>query len=350
MKRRILALMLAALLLASLIPAGSASGIFFVAFNDTVPMTLSTDVAPYYQNGILLVPHTAFGVNGMGVSASYDAEKRIVTLSGKNQRLTFNMTNGIATDESGTGRKITCVMKNGIAFLPAGFCSAHLGVSVTLLYSKDNYTVLRFTNGTQAYDDGLFIQKAENLISYRIEQHEAEQTPQKPVVTPQPQPQQPVEEETPGIGVYLAVESIEAVDSALRALSGRGTPAVFFLTGEEIRENPDKVLAIRAAGYPIGLTVSEDAADVAANLADANAALDDLTQSKTLLVLVSAEQEKQAEGYFTVSRGKAVSVREAVRGERQTCFVICRTDCASVLSQLREENARFYLLRETTPL
>ena len=345
MKRRILAVLLAVLLLVSLMPAGSASGIFFVAFNDTVPMTLSTDVAPYYQNGILLVPHTAFGVNGMGVSASYDAEKRIVTLSGKNQRLIFDMNSGIATDESGTGRKITCVMKNGIAFLPAGFCSAHLGVSVRLLYSKDNYTVLRFTNGTQAYDDGLFIQKAENLISYRIQQHEAEQTPQKPVVSP---PQQPVEEETPQIGVYLAVEGIASVDGALRTLSGHGTPAVFFLTGEEIRENPGKVLAIRAAGYPIGLTVAEDAANVAASLADANAALDDLTQSKTLLVLVSAEQEQQAEGYFTVNRRKAVSVREAVKGERQTCFVICRTDCASVLSQLREENARFYLLRETT--
>ena len=80
MKRRILAIFLALCLMLAVVPVSSAAGIYFIAVNDTLPLTLSTDVAPYFLSGIYLLPHTAFSVSGLGITPSYNAEARILTL------------------------------------------------------------------------------------------------------------------------------------------------------------------------------------------------------------------------------------------------------------------------------
>lgn len=46
-----------------------------------------------------------------------------------------------------------------------------------MLESQDGYPVLRFTTGSEVYDDSLFIEKAENLIAYRVAQQSSASDP-----------------------------------------------------------------------------------------------------------------------------------------------------------------------------
>lgn len=366
MKRRFFAALLLMVLVLSLVPVSATAGIYFVAFNDTVPMTLSTDVAPYFQGGILLVPHTAFAVNGSGVTVNYDTQNRVVSLHSRSKRLEFNLIDATVTDESGNSASAVCSMRSGAAFLPVGQCAAHFGLSVSLQVSRENYQVLRLTNGSQVYDDALFMQKAETLIDYRVKQHLSQQEPApqqpsrptqpttpvkpgKPTTPTQPiQPVQPEQEDKPSPNVYLALVGLQDAEGSLRMLRQKGISAVFFLTEQEILSQPDTVRAIRAAGCDVGLTVEENAQDVAASLRAANDALDRVTCTKTLLVLLHSRQAEQAQEYFVIHRDRAVSASRISQVQRSRYLVLCTTGCRSTVPVLETANARFRRLRETT--
>ena len=371
MKRKILAALLLICLLASLLPASAAAGIYFVAFNDTVPMTLSTDVAPYFQGGILLAPHTAFAVNGSGVTANYDTQSRVVTLHKGSKRLEIDLIDGVITDEAGNESQTTCAMRSGAAFLPVAFCAAHFGISVSLQVSRDNYQVLRLTNGAQVYDDALFMQKAETLIDYRVKQYLSQQEqatqpaqttkptkpaqstqttkPTKPETTEKPVTQ-PAEQESekPSPNVYLALVGLQDAEASMRLLLQKGVPAVFFLTEEEILSQPDLVRAIRAAGFDVGITANPQEENPAAALRAANDALDRVTRSKTLLALLTSAQAETTEEYCAVKRDRAVAPSRITEMERTRYLVLCTNGCRSVLPVLETANARFRQLRETT--
>ena len=355
MKRRILAIFLALCLMLAVVPVSSAAGIYFIAVNDTLPLTLSTDVAPYFLSGIYLLPHTAFSVSGLGITPSYNAQDRILTLFSRTKRLVFDMDAGTVTDEKGVANEPVCAVKNGVAFLPAAFSADHFGYSISVQSSSGGYQVVRFTNGTQVYEDLLFIQKAENLISYRVQQYLSEKSPSVTPKDPPKQPEKPAISTTPEtpekepVTVYLAVIGADTMADALRSVAARDVPAAFFLTHEEITQNPALVLSIRAAGYPVGLTVSDAQTDVSGSLSRANDALDGLIQSKTLLTLLSRRQASGVSGYFVVDRSQSVSAASALEREGRTSLVVCAGNCSAAVSALKGSSARFRQLRETSP-
>ena len=349
MKRRFAAILLLFTLLATLwtLPASADGQIFFVAVNDTVPLTLNADTAPFYANGILYVPHTAFTVSGLGITPSYNVAGQTLTLFSRSQRLVFDLPTGVVSDETGTSYLgLSYAIRAGMVYLPAEYCVAHFGLTVSLLQSSAGYPVLRFKTGAEVYDDALFIQKAENLIAYRAQQYGAQ--PALPSVTPTPSEPgtEPTWADAP-LKVYLAVTEAGSMGAALTMLRQQGCLATFFLTGQEILENPTLVYAIRAAGLPVGLTVSPGD-DPASALAEANEALHALIGSKSLLALLSPEQAIQAKGYFCVSRNDAVPAEEITSGTEGSYLLLCEQNCASTLLTLRGTGCTFRPIRETT--
>ena len=350
MKRRVLAwLLLAALLAASVGTVyGADAELFFVSVGDTLPLSLPSSQMPYYSNGTLYAPYTVFGASGLGITPSYNTQDRVLTLFTRSQRLVFDLDSGTTTDETGktyTDASHSAAVNGGVVFLPATTCARHFGWQISMLKSEDGYTVLRFKNGSEVYDDALFLVRANNLMEYTIQQYRSpsSQTASPTQTTPDQQTQGKV-------FAYLAITDAQTMPAALDAVTRAGAPAVFYLTADEIRDNPDLVISIAAAGYSIGLTAPRDAADVAFALRDANDALRKLLRRKTLLALVTAQQAEGASGYFLQLREGARAYPTVAARTVGSYLVLCEGNTAAALAALASVKVTLAQIRETTVL
>ena len=348
MKKRIALLLALVLAFALLSPLAQAADLYFVAVNDTVPLTLSGDSAPFYSGGELYASRAVFSVSGLGITPSYNETGKTLTLFARSSRIVFYLDENRTVDETGAELSLSVIRKNGVIYVPVAACAEHFGRSVSYLTSSDGYRVLRFTSGSQVYDDSLFMEKAANLIAYRASQYQNEQSsgasdpPGGQEQTGQNDPQH-----DPAT-VYIAVTGAETMERTLSLLSARGIPAVFFFTEDEIKANAELVLSVRAAGYPIGLTASAGEADLQASLDRANEALDDLLCYKTLFALLTRAQIAEVSGYFALSRSYASAASNAAKMDGGKALVLLSGDAYNSLNTLRDAKVRFRRLRETT--
>ncbi len=356
MKKRIAAAVLFLALLLTCVPfASSSANIFFVAYNDTVPLTLSGDDGLLSYKDVLLAPHTVFSVNGVGLTTAYDAEEKTMTIYSRSKRLKFDLEEGLVTDENGMVSSTMCAYRNLVIFLPVELCAKHFDLAYSLVRSRDGYVVLRFTNGSQIYDDDEFIQKAENLIAYRVKHYLEEQGGKEPEIippiddpgVPDDPPEIPSDPDATPPTVYLAITGASSMERSLTLLRQARIPAVFYFTAEEILQQPALVRAVRASDFPIGITVAPGEMSVAEKLRAANEALDEVTQSKTLLALLTAEQQAQAPGYFSVDPNAAVLLADVGKAE-VPCLMVCRDDLEQILAELHPHAPVYRRIRETT--
>ncbi len=172
MRKRLLSILLSVLLCLALVsPQAAAADIYFVAVDDSVPLTLPSSMSPFFSGSTLYVPSSVFEAAPGGVTPSYNASGQTLVLFRSGARLIFNLANGTVTDEDKNSSNISTVSKNGTIYLPLYFCTSHFGLSVTTLNSAEGYPILRFTTGSEVYDDAMFVEKAENLITYLAEQY-----------------------------------------------------------------------------------------------------------------------------------------------------------------------------------
>ncbi len=104
MKRRICTLLLLFSLLAgpaALAEESRAATVYFTAANDTL-LELSDATMPFWDKGLLYVPASAFGSGGLGISDSYNAAKKTLTLKRSGYRLICNLASGMTVDISET--------------------------------------------------------------------------------------------------------------------------------------------------------------------------------------------------------------------------------------------------------
>ena len=363
MPRRLLCLLLALLVAALLmLPAAGAGQLAFVAVNDTIPLTLSGGELPFFSDGMLYVPYTIFNSTSLGFYPSYTPDNGTLTLFSRNQRLVYHLSEGTVTDENQQVRYIPAISRSGTIFLPAALSANHFGVQVSELTSRGGYTVIRFTNGSQVYDDALFLEKAENLISYRVEQFEASSQPS----TDPPVPETPVtppttpSEEVPGgaesteeepARIYLAVVDGATMEPLLDTLRQENLQAAFFLTAEEILEYDALVRRMAAEGHTVGLTCGEED-DAALGLQAANDALDRVLGRKTLLALVpegtDTSELEQSYCLFQQSAVRLTAAEAAQAHGEARLLVGDGTVIADGLGILQEAGCTFGLLTETT--
>ncbi len=263
-------------------PALADGELFFVAVNDTIPLTLS--VFPTYSGGTLYVPYQVFDSQPCGVTPSYNQTKQTYVLLSRTRQMIFDLAAGTVSDESGSVSTANVLYRGGILYLPLTFCASHFGLKTTMLESAGGYQILRFTDGSEVYDDSLFVEKAENLIAYRVRQSQSGSQPQeKPTDRPnngaQGTQEQPATEKKPAT-VYLAFTGSETMRDSMAALETYNLHGTFFLTEAEIRSDPSLIFELLAAGHALGVTAGEDEEDISAALARANDALCALTCQK----------------------------------------------------------------------
>ena len=302
-RRRILSLLLIVAMLACLCVPVSADGeLFFVAVNDTIPLTLT--VFPTYSGGTLYVPYQVFDSQPCGVTPSYNQTRQTYVLFNRSRQMLFDLAAGTVSDESGSVSTANVLYRSGILYLPLTFCASHFGLKTTMLESAGGYQVLRFTDGSEVYDDSLFIEKAENLIAYRVQQYAGGgQTQDKPSERPGGNPgtqTDPAAEKKPAT-VFLAFTDSQTMRDSMAALKKYSLQGSFFLTEDEILTDPALVFELLAAGHTIGLTVPDGEADAEAAAsetahllvcsADADAALYTLytSDARTLQLLETSD-------------------------------------------------------------
>ena len=103
MNKRWTALVLALLMLCAAVLPASAAGaddLFFVAVNDSIPLTI-TGAKPHYAATGLYVPYTVFDAAPGGVAQAYNAAEQTLVLFNRSGRLVFDLDSGTVTDESG---------------------------------------------------------------------------------------------------------------------------------------------------------------------------------------------------------------------------------------------------------
>ena len=354
MRKRLCALLLAAALCLLLLPAPAhAANIYFVAVDDSIPLTMPDSASPYLASGTLFAPYTVFDAAPGGVVPSYNAAEQTLVLFRRGARLVFDLANGTVTDEDKNVYERSTVYRNGILYIPLDFCLSHFGLSVTTLNSASGYPILRFTTGNEVYDDALFVERAENLITYLAEQYQ-NQTPESAFPsggesTPDSEPDEP---RSAGV-FYLAITGAENMPSAAQALSDAGQRAAFFLTAGEIRSDPALVRSLYTAGHAIGVTCAEDAEDAAIALAEANEALESVLHRKTLLALLTPAQAEFCPGYcifVAQQQSDDLNALLAQSDETQSNLLLCGEDLSDTLQTLADAGASIRVLRETSPM
>lgn len=369
-KKRAVGLLLALALAVALMPPSRAAELAFVAVNDTIPTTLSGGGMPFHLGGTLYLPYSAFNQQQLGVFVSYRGDEGIVSMIGAPEQLTFDLNHNTVTDKRGNVQDVTLMVSGGQVFLPASVFTAAFNVSISELTSRSGYSVIRMTNGNQVYDDALFLEKAENLISYRVDQYLSPNTPPpqpaaKPAVSVPTAPvtaapedktdegESEEEEEPDPATVYLAVYGLTGAEEALDALAEEGWTAAFFLSEGEIAENGALLRRIAAAGHVLGLWVPEQTEPEEA-LRRANDALDQVIHEKTLLVLLpEAERGGKLEDAYSAYYlpETPLTAAEAAEAGGQTRLLAMKgPEVREGLAVLRENDAMVHPLRETTSL
>ena len=354
MKKRLIPFLLVLTMLLLCMSGVSASGtLCFVAVNDTIPLTLSGDATPYYAGGTLYIPYSAFNANPGNVVISNNTDKNTLVLFTRTLRLVLDLTENTVTDEKDNVSPVTVAYRNGILFIPASAAS-HFGLSVSLLTSQSGYPILRFTNGTQVYDDDLFVEKAENLIQYMVQQSSSGVTSGSEgggAATTQPQENEEPPQETPPATVYLAFAGDAVTQETLDLLAANDLRAAFFLTAEQMVLQTDLVRAIYAAGHTVGITAEGSSMDYAVALAQANEAMDSALFCKSLFALVPEERAEGLTGYRLLTYSETVpTVQEVLSATGTPQLLLCRVDAGAAIEVLLAANADLPQLLETTVL
>lgn len=349
LKRRMFTLVILTLLVAVLFTGVQGlSPLCFVANNDSVPVVLSNGESPFYSNGSLYIPYNAFDASPNGVGASYNAEKNTLVLFNRDQTVIFNLKERTYTDKQGKTYDVSVVYRGGVLYIPSGV-AAHFGLSVTLLFSRYGYPIIRFTDGGQVYDDGTFVAQAENLIDRTAEKYDKEygSLDQNQGGLHGGSVDDSDEQNNP-VNVYLAFAGDAVSSETLEMLSSMSATGAFFLTEKQILEQPELVRDIYAAGHTVGLTISYGEQSVTGAIQRANDALDQVLFFRSVFVLMPSGYDMQTKSYCILPEPVAKTVSEVLSAPQTQHLMLIRSGGPTVIADLVEGGASLLSLRETS--
>ena len=347
MKKRLLALvLLAALVLACTLGAQAAGSLCFVAVNDTIPLTLPGSEAPYYSGGVLYLPYTAFNANPGGAVVSYNVDQGTFVLFNRTSRLVYDLDAGTVADENGVETPVSVSYRGGMLYIPAS-AAEHFGYTVSLLTSTTGEAIIRFTNGTQVYDDSLFVEKAANLIAYLNEQQGKEDpTTGSNTQTPGQGDDPPEQPETQPAEIYLAFAGAAVSQETVALLQEHNLQAAFFLTAQQLREQPALAREIYAAGHTVALEIPGQ--DISQEMGEANQALIQALFMETVLALVPEGTGESASWRLIEDPGQVSE--EVWRASQAPMLLLCREDAPALIERLTATQTTVLQLLETSQL
>lgn len=288
MKRRICALGLTlCLLLALSAEHGNAATVYFTAVNDTL-LELNDATMPYWSGGLLYVPASAFGSGDLGISYSYNAAKKTLTLRSSSFRLICNLSSGMTADSNGTMYDLPAQEKGGLVFVPINDVCRIFSLSCSTRSVQGGYLV-RIRNDSASFSDDAFRTAAAAMLASRYQDYLSTHRQEGPSQET---------EETEGRSLYLAltVRSADQAQEWLSALGGTEHHVTLFVTEAFLRSDGcgDALRRALAEGHTLGLAAEgENARAILSELAAGNEALEQLVRCRTRLALTEKEKLPQ---------------------------------------------------------
>lgn len=297
MRKKLLALLCAAVLCLCLIPGSHAATgvIYFTAVNDRL-LPLSGDSMPMTYNGTLYVPYTMFDANttgiNLGVSCSYSSSGNTLTIYNLRKMLVYDLDEGNSRDQhSGEIFSSQAITRNGLVYVPLGFTCDFFGLNRSNTITQYG-NLIRVTNSSAVLNDAEFIDAGSSWMASRLREYL--QSISEPVPSTDPEPSQSVSpdpdpEPDPGAAdrVYLAFrcQTGEAAGEILDTLDQYGYHAVFFLSPDFLAEHSDLVRRMMGSGHSVGLALDgQDADTVLAQLEEGRQLLADTVHAYTYMV------------------------------------------------------------------
>ncbi|MGN1001570.1 MAG: polysaccharide deacetylase family protein [Oscillospiraceae bacterium] len=275
-----LALCLCLLLLALPPVESAADSPSFISVNDLLPSELVGTL--YSYGGALYVPYTVFTGYGLGIYYSYFSESSTAYLYTLDKQLFFSLGDGKTFDGDDYYYSASAILRNGVVYLPVSFMCSYFGLSYSYITGSVYGNVLRIKNGTQVLTDAEFVRAARNVMQSHYDAWNAAQPPAvspspAPTPTRTPAPEAP-DRERPDVSLnFVGLPSAGLLDT----LDAYGVKGCFFLTGEELRADPDTVRRIAGEGHSLGLLCQEN---VREEYAAFSALLFEAAQIRTVLV------------------------------------------------------------------
>lgn len=246
MKRRIIAVLLALLIVAPLSVSVSAdnSGLIFTATNDTL-LDLGSMAA--FSGGILYVPIRVF--SAYGVYNNYFEPTTTAMLYNSTKQIFFELNTGNSYDAYNNPYSVSAIFKNGQVYVPVEWVCTYFGLSYSYIKGTGYGDIVRIRNGLEVLSDSQFLDAANSLMRTRYNEYYGTSTP----VTPTPTVDIKPEESPDEVSVQLCFIGLPS-DKALDSLDVYSSiKACYFVTAEEAIGSPDVIRRISGSGHSIGI-------------------------------------------------------------------------------------------------
>lgn len=250
MERKLLATLLALCLFFYLAPpqrTEAASNVCFIATNDEL---LELSSPAYFQNATLYVPYYVFE-KYFHIYYSYYASASTATLYNSSKQIYFELDSGNTYNGSGEYYSTSAISLNGQIYVSVAFVCKEFGLTWSYIYGTGFGDICRIKDGNVILSDSQFLSAAGSLMETRYNAYTGS-TPGTATTAPSGSG---VEEE--GCDLYLSFQGMPSA-ALLDALKVYDVKTCFFVTADEVRENPDTVRRIVGEGHGIGVLCSSN--------------------------------------------------------------------------------------------
>lgn len=263
MERKIIAFLLAFCLLLAVLPApaGAAAKVYFTAVNETL-YPLSDGSMPFISGGAAYVPYTVFTGSSIGVFLAQNTDGTLIMLYNSSSGIFFDLSAGTSYDQDNSPLPSGAVRRNGTIYIPAKQTASALGLSCSYI-SSDIAPVVRIRSSASIFTDHQFITYIRSTMNSYMSDYTATLPPEEPdggeVAPPPVAPEEPEEPTYENVTVFLSFTDIdpEFAPDILEILERYRYSACFFMTEEDIRQNPDLTRRLIGSGHAVGIRLAD---------------------------------------------------------------------------------------------
>lgn len=341
-RKRILAVLLCAAALALLaVPTAAAKTVYFTAVNENI-LELKDESMPFWSGQNIYVDSAIFSDRWLGLYCNRNRENGTVVIwetSGQRRALLFELDTGYVTGSDGNNYSPAAIQKNGRVFVPAGVVADYFGLTYNNV--RVDHGFLIWIHSADATVSVLTAQEFANAASYQMTaRYQRYLQAQEDGAEDGSGGDEPAAITGKTMNLCFRMGTAEHAGDILGVLGQNGAKATFYLTEEEIRQEPDTVRHMAVAGHRIGILLT-GSGDPLGELRSANEALFLACGGKTRFCAAESGAEVKAEslraaGYCLLAPKVDGSVRGLYTGSAETLFTTAQNKRGSVTVWLGE--------------